>query len=131
MARRYAYPALKHVIGGLPPRNMTEADHWQTVQAMLRGYRAAQVLITCAHLGVFRHLAAGALRGPALAVRIGTAPEALGPLLNAALPWIYSRRRANVTPTRHWRQPAWLGKARFTWVTWYGERALFTSVGAI
>jgi hypothetical protein len=34
-----------------------ELEHWQSIQAMLRGYRTAQVLITCTQFGLFQHLA--------------------------------------------------------------------------
>lgn len=60
-------------------------DHWQTVQTMLRGYRAAHVLITCAQLGLFDHLAGGSLDADTLARRSNTEPTSLTRLLNTAV----------------------------------------------
>lgn len=59
--------------------------HWQTVQEMLRGYRAAQVLITCTQLGVFGQLAQGAQTAEALAAVLQMDSSALARLLNAAV----------------------------------------------
>lgn len=64
---------------------MTEAEHWHTVQRMLRGYRSAQMLIACAQLGVFRVLATGSQSALALASRLDADPGALVRLLNAAV----------------------------------------------
>ena len=44
-----------------------EIQHWQTIQNMLRGYRAAHVLITCAELDIFRILADQAMTASTLA----------------------------------------------------------------
>ncbi len=62
-----------------------EIDHWLTVQKMLRGYRAAQVLITCAQLGLFQHLADGPQTASNLAGQTGADPGALQRLLEAAV----------------------------------------------
>lgn len=61
-----------------------DLDHWQTVQAMLRGYRPAQILITCTQLNVFNHLAAGPRNATELAELTNTNSQALERLLNAA-----------------------------------------------
>lgn len=63
----------------------TEIEHWQTIQAMLRGYRAAQVLITCAQLDIFRHLAEGPQTAAQLTSRIKADPLALRRLLDGAV----------------------------------------------
>lgn len=60
-------------------------EHWQTIQSILRGYRAAQVLITCTQLGVFGQLAAGGNSAADLAVAVGVEARALARLLNAAV----------------------------------------------
>lgn len=59
-------------------------SHWQQLQAILRGYRQAQVLITAAQLDIFRILAQGPLTAQELAQRIDADPAALRRLLNAA-----------------------------------------------
>lgn len=61
-----------------------DLNHWHTVQDMLRGYRPAQILITCAQLDLFNHLAAGPKNAADLANLTGTNPQALERLLNAA-----------------------------------------------
>ena len=38
-------------------------SHWQTVMQMMRGYRVAHLLITCAELDIFRQLAGGRFVG--------------------------------------------------------------------
>jgi len=63
----------------------TEIEYWQTVQKMLRGYRAAQVMITCSQLGIFQHLAEAAQTAPGLAAKTQTDSNALSRLLNAAV----------------------------------------------
>lgn len=62
----------------------TEIEHWKTIQKMLRGYREAQILITCAQLGIFRLLAKGPQTAADLAVQSGTNPAALRRLLDGA-----------------------------------------------
>jgi SAM-dependent methyltransferase len=52
---------------------------------MLRGYRPAQILITCTQLGVFNQLAAGPHTPAELAAQLAVDPKALGRLLNAAV----------------------------------------------
>lgn len=59
-------------------------EQWQHLQSILRGYRQAQVLITAAHLDIFRTLADGPLTGEELAQRVDADPAALRRLLNAA-----------------------------------------------
>lgn len=59
--------------------------HWQMVQEMLRGYRAAQVLITCTQLGVFGQLDQGAQTAESLAAVLLVDGRALARLLNAAV----------------------------------------------
>jgi SAM-dependent methyltransferase len=56
----------------------------QQVLEMLRGYRQAQLLITCAELGVFQALGDGPASADALGHRVGANPDALTRLLNAA-----------------------------------------------
>jgi 2-polyprenyl-3-methyl-5-hydroxy-6-metoxy-1,4-benzoquinol methylase len=63
----------------------SEIEQWRAVQDMLRGYRAAQILMTCQQLEIFRHLAAGPRAFEALADLTGSHPEALRRLLNAAV----------------------------------------------
>lgn len=63
----------------------TEIEHWRSVQKLLRGYRAAQVLITCTQLGVFQHLAGGPQTASELAAKTGADPRALERLLRAAV----------------------------------------------
>lgn len=62
-----------------------QIQHWRTIQQMLRGYRAAHVLITCAQLGIFRHLAGGGQEAATLAAKTETDPQALRRLLDAAV----------------------------------------------
>jgi hypothetical protein len=62
----------------------TNIRSWQSLHQLLRGYRAAQVAMTCTQLGVFRHLADGARTAAALAGVLGVNAEALRRLLNAA-----------------------------------------------
>lgn len=63
----------------------TEIEHWQTIQAMLRGYRAAQVLITCVQFDIFRHLAEESQTAVQLTNRINVDPQALRRLLDGAV----------------------------------------------
>ena len=63
----------------------TEIEHWKTVQGMLRGYREAQILITCTQFGIFRLLAAGPRTAADLAAESGTHPAALRRLLDGAV----------------------------------------------
>lgn len=63
----------------------TEIEHWQTIQAMLRGYRVAQVLITCTQLDIFRHLAEESQTATQLTNRIKVDPQALRRLLDGAV----------------------------------------------
>jgi 2-polyprenyl-3-methyl-5-hydroxy-6-metoxy-1,4-benzoquinol methylase len=60
-------------------------EQWYAIRDMMRGYRAAQVLLTGNQLGLFRHLAAGPRTAQALADLTGTHPEAMRRLLNAAV----------------------------------------------
>lgn len=59
--------------------------HWRAVQQIVRGYRDAHVLITCAQLGVFRGLAGGPRSAEALAAEALADPRALRRLLDAAV----------------------------------------------
>jgi hypothetical protein len=59
-------------------------EHWQTIQEMMRGYRAAQILLTANRLEIFRHLAVAPRKAADLAALTGSHPEALRRLLNAA-----------------------------------------------
>jgi hypothetical protein len=61
-----------------------EIEQWQTIHEMMRGYRAAQILLTATQLGVFRHLAGAPRRAAELAALTDSHPEALRRLLNAA-----------------------------------------------
>jgi 2-polyprenyl-3-methyl-5-hydroxy-6-metoxy-1,4-benzoquinol methylase len=63
----------------------TEIEQWQTIQGMLRGYREAQILITCAQFGLFRQLAAGPQTAAELAAASNTHPAALRRLLDGAV----------------------------------------------
>lgn len=63
----------------------TKITHWQEVQNMMRGYRDAHVMITCAQLGIFRALATGAQTVSQLAKLTQTNELALSRLLNAAV----------------------------------------------
>lgn len=56
----------------------------QPLLEIARGYRSAQVLITCATLGIFDALAEGAKTAPALAAALSLDLTALSRLLNAA-----------------------------------------------
>jgi hypothetical protein len=61
-----------------------EIEQWHTIHEMMRGYRAAQILLTGNQLGIFRHLADGPRRADELAGLTGSHPEAMRRLLNAA-----------------------------------------------
>lgn len=63
----------------------TPDDYRHQTLELLRGYRASQVLITCAELGVFVALGDGATGTDDLAARLGLDPAALARLLNAAV----------------------------------------------
>lgn len=62
-----------------------KAEQWHTIHDMLRSYRAAQILMTCNELDLFRHLANGPRQADELAALSGSHPEALRRLLNAAV----------------------------------------------
>lgn len=62
-----------------------ELAYRQQILALLHGYRPAQILITCAELGIFTALAAGPLHPGALADALGADRAALERLLNAAV----------------------------------------------
>ena len=67
---------------------MSAPPEWvyrQQVLELLRGYRPAQVLITCAELGVFEALSNGAVGAEELGRRLHTDVVTLGRLLNAAV----------------------------------------------
>ncbi len=61
-----------------------EIEQWQTIHEMMRGYRAAQILLAANQLGLFRHLAGAPRRAAELAALTDSHPEALRRLLNAA-----------------------------------------------
>jgi hypothetical protein len=65
----------------IPP----EWEYRQRIQELLRGYRPAQVLITCAELGVFEALHAAPASAEDLSQRLGTSPLGLARLLNVAV----------------------------------------------
>jgi len=60
-------------------------EEWQTIRKLMQGYRSVQVLLTCSHLGIFRHLAAGPGRAEKIAELTASHPEAMRRLLNAAV----------------------------------------------
>ena len=62
-----------------------ELEYRRQVLDMMRGYRQAHVLISCAELGVFAALHAGPAPANALAEQLGVEPAALPRLLNAAV----------------------------------------------
>jgi hypothetical protein len=67
---------------------MSAPPEWayrQQVLELLRGYRPAQILISCAELGVFEALSSGAVGAEELGRRLHTDTVALGRLLNAAV----------------------------------------------
>jgi SAM-dependent methyltransferase len=63
----------------------SQMKNWRTVHDLMRCYRAAQILMTCNHLGIFRQLARGRRRADELADLTGSHAEALRRLLNAAV----------------------------------------------
>jgi SAM-dependent methyltransferase len=63
----------------------SQIGNWRTVHDLMRCYRAAQILMTCNHLGIFRQLAEGRRRADELADLTGSHAEALRRLLNAAV----------------------------------------------
>lgn len=65
----------------IPP----ELEYRQQLLELMRGYRQAQVLITCAELGIFETLGKDSLKAEELAQRFNTNPKALARLLNAAV----------------------------------------------
>jgi 2-polyprenyl-3-methyl-5-hydroxy-6-metoxy-1,4-benzoquinol methylase len=62
----------------------SEIEQWKTIHEMMRGYRAAQILLTCNQLEIFHHLAGARRRAAELAALTNSHPEALRRLLNAA-----------------------------------------------
>lgn len=68
----------------------------QFLMDMLRGYREAQVLITCTTLGVFEAVADGDRRATELAAELSVAPDVLERLLNAAAALGLLERMGNV-----------------------------------
>lgn len=62
-----------------------EIEHWQTIHQILRGYRLAHLLITCAQLDIFRQLAQREQDAAGLAEQTGADPRALRRLLDAAV----------------------------------------------
>jgi predicted O-methyltransferase YrrM len=64
--------------------NKPEIEQWQTIHEMMRGYRAAQILLTGNQLGIFHHLGDGPRRADELAQLTGCHLEAMRRLLNAA-----------------------------------------------
>lgn len=62
-----------------------EIEHWQTIQQMLGGYRAAQVMITCVQFDIFRLLAGQPQTAANLARHTQTNPSALARLLDGAV----------------------------------------------
>ena len=63
----------------------SETEHWQTIQNMLLGYRAAHVLITCTQLNIFNLLADSGQTASALGEQTQTDPSALRRLLDSAV----------------------------------------------
>jgi hypothetical protein len=62
----------------------SEIEQWQAIHDMMRGYRAAQILLTANQLGIFQHLANNSRSASDLAALTGSHPEAMRRLLNAA-----------------------------------------------
>ena len=63
----------------------SKIEHWKTIQNTLRGYRTAQVLITCAQFGVFNLLADGPKSSATLAEQAGADRRAMQRLLDGAV----------------------------------------------
>jgi hypothetical protein len=61
-----------------------EIEQWQIIHEMMRGYRAAQILLTANQLEIFRHLNGSPRRAAEMAELTGSHPEAMRRLLNAA-----------------------------------------------
>ncbi|MBI4770498.1 MAG: hypothetical protein HY784_08845 [Chloroflexi bacterium] len=75
-----------------------EWQHRQQLLDMLRAYRPAQVLITCAEVGVFAALADGPRAADDLAAALNTSPRGLSLLLNAAVgPGLLEKRGGGYT----------------------------------
>lgn len=64
---------------------VTEWEYRQYILELMRGYRPAQVLITCVEIGVFEALGTGEATAENLGVRLDANPSALARLLNAAV----------------------------------------------
>lgn len=62
-----------------------ELEYRQHLLDLMRGYRQAQVLITCAELGIFETLGKNSLKAEELAHTLKADPKALTRLLNAAV----------------------------------------------
>lgn len=62
----------------------SEMEHWKTIQEMMRGYMAAQILFTANQLNIFQHLAEAPRPAAELAALTHSHPEAMRRLLNAA-----------------------------------------------
>jgi len=62
-----------------------QTQHWQAINRMMRGYRLAHLLITCAQLRVFEHLTPAPLDADTLATQTKTAAPALRRLLDGAV----------------------------------------------
>jgi SAM-dependent methyltransferase len=77
--------------------NREAAEDWgrqsRQIQEIARGYRQAQILLTCVNLGVFEALAGRRATALELAEATGTSPRGLELLLNAttALGWLEKR----------------------------------------
>ena len=64
---------------------MRQPDNRRYLQDLLKGYRTAQVLISCAELGVFEHLKEEGVSAEDLAQLTSSNPTAMARLLNAAV----------------------------------------------
>ncbi len=62
-----------------------QTQHWQAINRMMRGYRAAHLLVTCAQLRVFENLTPVPLDVDTLAAQTKTAAPALQRLLDGAV----------------------------------------------
>ena len=62
----------------------SEIEQWKTVQDMMRGYRAAQILLTANQLEIFHHLSNVPRPAAEIADLTHSHPEAMKRLLNAA-----------------------------------------------
>lgn len=80
----------------MPATNVSpELSHWQSIQELMRGYRIAQVLITCTRFGLFDLLEDKPLTAAELAKQAGVSCPALVRLLNAAVAHGFLRKEGD------------------------------------